>query len=110
MALQASLNQLGSITVGPGSVTELQNDLKDVPSSLSALANSARSEWQDQISALQASLTTLQSAIQQLASNPGTSTVAAARTALQGVGTAARNLFATVGASCPSLSPSPTTS
>jgi hypothetical protein len=109
-ALQASLTQLGAITVGSGSVTELQNDLKDVPSALTALANSARSEWQDQISALQASLTTLQTAIQQLATNPGTSTVAAARTALQGVGTAGRDLFAAVGASCPSLSPSPTTS
>jgi hypothetical protein len=70
--------------------------------------DSARSEWQGEVTALQASLTTLQTAIQQLASNPGTSTVAAVRTGLQGVGTAARNLFAVVGASCPSLSPSPT--
>ena len=77
-------------------------------SSLTTLVNSARSEWQDEVTALQASLTTLQTAIQQLASNPGTTTVAAVRTALQAVGTAARNLFAAVGASCPSLSPSPT--
>jgi len=107
-ALQAALDRLGSITVGPGAVTELQNDLKDVQSSLTTLVNSARSEWQDEVTALQASLTTLQTAIQQLASNPGTTTVAAVRTALQGVGTAAGNLFAAVGASCPSLSPSPT--
>jgi hypothetical protein len=107
-ALQAALDRLGSINVGPGAVTELQNDLKDVQSSLTTLVNSARSEWQGEVTALQASLTTLQTAIQQLASNPGTSTVAAVRTALQGVGTAARNLFAAVGASCPSLSPSPT--
>ena len=107
-AVQASLDRLGSIAVGQGAVTELQNDLKDVQSSLTTLVNSARSEWQGEVTALQASLTTLQTAIQQLASNPGTSTVSAVRTALQGVGTAARNLFAAVGASCPSLSPSPT--
>ena len=107
-ALQASVDRLVMITVGPGVVAEVQNDLKDVQSSLTTLVNGARAEWQDEIAALQASLTTLQTAVQQLASSPSTSTVAAARTALQGVGTAAGNLFATVSASCPSLSPSPT--
>jgi hypothetical protein len=107
-ALQASLDRLVTITVGPGAVTELQNDLKDVQASLTTLVNGARAEWQDEITALQASLTTLQTAVQQLASSPSSSTVAAARTALSGVGTAARNLFAAVSASCPSLSPSPT--
>jgi hypothetical protein len=107
-ALQASVDRLVTITVGPGVVTELQNDLKDVQSSLTTLVNGARAEWQDEVAALQASLTTLQTAVQQLASSPSSSTVVAARTALQGVGTAARNLFAAVGANCPSLSPSPT--
>ena len=108
-ALQAALDRLVTITVGPNAGTELQNDLKDVQSSLATLVSSARSEWQDEIAALGTSLTTLQTAIQQLASNPGSSTVAAVRAALQGVRTAARNLFAAVGASCPSLSPSPST-
>lgn len=107
-ALQASVDKLVTITVGPGVVTELQNDLTDVQSSLTTMLNGARSEWQDEITALQASLTTLQTAVQQLASSPSTGTVATARAALQGVGTAARNLFAAVGADCPSLSPSPT--
>jgi hypothetical protein len=105
--LQTSLNQLVTITVGPNTVTELQNDLKDVQSSFTTLVDSARAEWQDEIAALQASLTTLQTAIQQLASNPGTATIAAVRAALQGVRTATQNLFAAVSASCPSLSPSP---
>jgi ElaB/YqjD/DUF883 family membrane-anchored ribosome-binding protein len=106
-ALQASVDQLVTITVGPGAVTELQNDLKDVQSSLTTLLDTASTDWQDEIAALRASLTTLQTAVEQLASNPGTSTVAAVRTALQGVRSAARNLFAAVSASCPSLSPSP---
>ncbi len=82
-ALQASVDRLVTITVGPGVVAELQNDLKDVQSSLTTLANGARAEWQDEVAALQASLTTLQTAVQQLAGSPSSSTVAAARTALQ---------------------------
>jgi hypothetical protein len=105
--LQASLDRLVTITVGPNAATELQNDLAAVQSSLTTLVDSARTEWQDETAALRASLTTLQTAVQQLASNPGTTTVAAVRTALLGVRTAAQNLFAAVSASCPSLSPSP---
>jgi hypothetical protein len=108
-ALQASLNQLVTITVGPGAVSELQSDLANVQSSLTTLADSARTEWQDEIAALRASLTTLQTAVQQLASNPGTTTVAAVKTALLGVRATGQNLFAAVAASCPSLSPSPST-
>jgi hypothetical protein len=87
--LQASLNRLVTITVGPNAVTELRNDLAGVQSSLTTLVDNARAEWQDEIAALRASLTTLQTAIQQLASNPST------------------NLLAAVSASCPSLSPAP---
>lgn len=105
--LQASLNRLVTITVGPNAVTELRNDLAAVQSSLTTLVDDARTEWQDETAALRASLTTLQTAIQQLAGNPGTATVAAVRTSLLVVRTAAQNLFAAVSASCPSLSPSP---
>ena len=105
--LEASVNRLATITVGPNVVTELRNDLAAVQTSLNTLVGSARTEWQDEITALRASLTTLQTAIQQLANSPGTTTVAAVRTALLGVRTAAQDLFAAVSASCPSLSPSP---
>jgi hypothetical protein len=105
--LQASLNRLVTITVGPNAVTELRNDLADVQSSLTTLVDNARTEWQDETAALRASLTTLQTAIQQLADNPGTTTGAAVRTALLGVRSAAQNLLAAVSASCPSLSPAP---
>jgi hypothetical protein len=106
--LQAALNGLSTITVGPGAATELQNDLRDVQSSLTTLVTSARVEWQDEITTLQASLTALQTAVGQLAGSPSTATVAAASTALQEVRTATRNLFAAVSASCPSLTPAPT--
>ena len=106
-ALEASLNRLLMVTVGPDTVTELQSDLTNVRSSITTLVHTAQAEWQDELVALQTSLTTLQTAVQQLVSNPGTATVAAVKAALVGVRSAGQNLFAAVSANCPSLSPSP---
>ena len=106
-ALEASLNRLLTVTVGQGAVTELQSDLTNVRNSITTLVHTAQAEWQDELVALQTSLTTLQTAVQQLVSNPGTAAVAAAQGALVGVRSAGQNLFAAVSANCPSLSPSP---
>ena len=106
-ALEASLNRLLTVTVGQGTVTELQSDLTNVRNSITTLVHTAQAEWQDELVALQTSLTTLQTAVQQLVSNPSTATVAAAQGALVGVRSAGENLFAAVSANCPSLSPSP---
>ena len=106
-ALEASLNRLLTVTVGQGTVTELQSDFADVRSSITTLVHTAQAEWQDELVALQASLTTLQTAVQQLASNPSMATVAAVKAALAGVRSTGQNLFAAVSANCPSLSPSP---
>ena len=106
-ALEASLNRLLTVTVGQGTVTELQSDLTNVRNSITTLVHTAQTEWQDELVALQTSLTTLQTAVQQLVSNPSTATVAAAQGALVGVRSAGENLFAAVSANCPSLSPSP---
>ena len=106
-ALEASLNRLLTVTVGQGAVTELQSDLTNVRNSITTLVHTAQAEWQDELVALQTSLTTLQTAVQQLVSNPSTATVAAAQGALVGVRSAGQNLFAPVSANCPSLSPSP---
>ena len=76
---------------------------------LTALVNHARGQWQAQTSALQSTLTTLKTAVSNLAANPGASTVSGVVTALGGVNTAARNLLAVVNTSCPSASPSSST-
>lgn len=106
-ALRASLDKLTQVKVGTGTASQIRADLDDVEANLTALVN--HGQWQAQTSALQSSLTTLKTAVSNLASNPSASTVSGVVTALGGVNTAARNLLAVVNTSCPSASPSPST-
>jgi hypothetical protein len=108
-ALRASLDKLTHVKVGTGTASQIRADLNDVEANLTALVNHARGQWQAQTSALQSTLTTLKTAVGNLASNPGASTVSGVVAALAGVNTAAQNLLAAVNTSCPSASPSPST-
>ena len=107
--MRASLDKLTHVRVGTGTASQIRADLNDVEANLTALVNQARGQWQAQTSALQSTLTTLKTAVSNLASNPGASTVSGVVTALGGVNTAAQNLLAVVNTSCPSTSPSPST-
>ena len=106
-ALRASLDKLTQVKVGTGTASQIRADLNDVEANLTALVNHARGQWQAQTSALQSTLTTLKTAVSNLAANPSASTVPGVVAALGGVNTAARNLLAVVNTSCPSASPSP---
>ena len=108
-ALRASLDKLTHVKVGTGTASQIRADLNDVQANLTALVNHAHGQWQAQTSALQSTLTTLRTAVSNLASNPSAGTVSAVVTALGGVNTAARNLLAVGNTSCPSASPSPST-
>ena len=108
-ALRASLDKLTHVKVGTGTASQIRADLNDVQANLTALVNHARGQWQAQTSTLQSTLTTLKTAVSNLASNPSPSTVSGVVTALSGVNTAAQNLLAVVNTSCPSASPSPST-
>ena len=105
-ALRASLDKLTHVKAGTGTASQIRADLNDVEANLTALVNHARGQWQAQTSALQSTLTTLGTAVSNLASNPSASTVSGVVTALGGVNTAARNLLTVVNTSCPSASPS----
>ena len=108
-ALRASLDKLIHVKVGTGTASQIRADLNDVQANLTALVTHAHGQWQAQTSALQSTLTTLKTAVGNLAANPGRSTVSGVVTALGGVSTAAQNLLAVVNTSCPSASPSPST-
>ena len=108
-ALRASLDKLTHVRVGTGTASQIRADLNDVQANLTALVNHAHGQWQAQTSALQSTLTTLKTAVSNLAANPSASTVSGVVTALGGVKIAARNLLAAVNTSCPSASPSPST-
>ncbi len=105
-ALRASLNKLTHVSVGAGTASEIQADLKDVQAKLTALGNQASGQWQAQTSALKSALAKLQTAAKTLAASPSASAVASVVSALGDVNTAAQNLLAAANTQCPSASPS----
>ena len=107
-ALRASVDELLAVTVRPGLADEIEADLKDVQAKLATLRTDARGGLQDEVTALESALSTLQTAVQSLAANPDVTAVQAVRTALQQLGPAARDLQTAIEARCPSASPSPT--
>ena len=98
-ALRASLDKLTHVKVGTGTASQIRADLNDAEANLTALVNHARGQWQAETSALDSTLTTLKTAVSNLASNPSACTVSGVVTALGGVDTAARNLLAVVNTS-----------
>lgn len=106
-ALRASLHKLTQVQIGAGTVSEIKADLQAVKSRLSALTAEARSQWQQQVSALKTALAGLQSAVAKVGSQPSTEAVAGVVTAVGKVNTAGQDLLAAINTDCPSLSPSP---
>lgn len=105
-ALRASIHTLTDVNVGQGMGDEIKSDLADVRAKLNTFTTQAHGQWQSQTSALSASLDKLQTAVSNLTSNPGASTVSATVTALRDVSAAAGSLLSAVGTKCPSESAS----
>lgn len=105
-ALRASLDRLTHVSVGAGTAEEINADLSDVKAKLDTLIADAGTQWQAQTSALKSAIGTLQTAVSNLAANPTSSNVSAVVSALGDAATAAQNLLAVVNTSCPSVSPS----
>lgn len=103
-ALRTSLDKLTHVqaSAGQGAVTEVKSDLADVKTAATTFANDAKGRWQSQTSALRSALTSLESAVKQLAANPSTAGASTVVTALGQVTTAAQQLFTAVGKDCPS--------
>jgi hypothetical protein len=105
-ALRASIHTLTDVTVGQGMGDEIKSDLADVRAKLNTFKTQAHGQWQSQTSAVSASLDKLQTAVSNLTSNPGASTVSATVSALRKVSAAAGSLLSAVGTQCPSVSAS----
>lgn len=107
-ALRASVDKLLSVEVEPGLADELAADLRNVRAKLATLWADTRREVQDEVAALESALSTLRAAIEELAANPGATTVVGVTSALEQLGKATGDLWAAIGSRCPSASPSPT--
>jgi hypothetical protein len=101
--LRASLKKLTQVqaSAGQGVVNEVKTDLASVKTAVTKFSSDAKGHWQPQTSALKSALTSLQTAVQQLASSPSTAGVSTVVTALGQVTTSAQQLFAAVGKDCP---------
>jgi hypothetical protein len=106
--LRSSLNELIHVNVGSGAASQITTDLNNVRAALSTLISNAHGQFQPQTSALNTALSNLGTAVSNLASNPGASTIAGVVAAIGRVGTAGQNLLSALNTSCPSASPAST--
>jgi hypothetical protein len=107
-ALRSSLSELAHISFSSNALTKLKTDVGNVRDSLTALHETAGTEWSAQITALQDALNKLSKTLSNLGSQ--SSTTAAARavsTDLAAVTAAGSNLLAAASVRCPAASPSP---
>jgi hypothetical protein len=107
-ALRASLSSLAHLSFGSNALTKLKTDLGNVKDSLTALHETAGTEWSSQITALQTALSKLGKTLSNLGSqSSATAAAKAVSTDLAAVTAAGSNLLAAASVRCPEASPSP---
>jgi hypothetical protein len=107
-ALRSSLSELAHISFGPNALTKLKTDLGNVKDSLTALHETAGTEWSSQITALQNALNKLGKTLSNLGSQPSATAAAkAVSTDLAAVTAAGSNLLAAASVRCPEATPTP---
>jgi hypothetical protein len=107
-ALRSSLSELAHISFSSNALTKLKTDLGNVKDSLTALHETAGTEWSAQITALQTALNKLGKTLSSLNSqSSATAAATAVSTDLAAVTAASSNLLAAASVRCPAASPSP---
>jgi hypothetical protein len=107
-ALRSSLSELAHISFSSNALTKLKTDLSHVRDNLTALHETAGTEWSAQITALQDALNKLGKTLSSLNSqSSATAAAKAVSTDLAAVTAAGSNLLAAASVRCPAASPSP---
>jgi hypothetical protein len=107
-ALRSSLSELAHLSYSSNALAKLKTDLGNVRDSLTALHETAGTEWSSQISALSRALDKLGKTISNLGSqSSATAAAKAVSTDLAAVTAAGSNLLAAASVRCPEASPSP---
>ena len=107
-ALRSSLSELAHLSFSSNALTKLKTDLGNVKDSLTALHETAGTEWSAQITALQTALNKLGKTLSSLSSqSSATAAAKAVSTDLAAVTAAGSNLLAAASVRCPEASPSP---
>jgi hypothetical protein len=107
-ALRASLAELTHISFGPNALNKLKTDFSQVKADLTALHETAGTEWSSQLTALQDALSKLGKTLSNLGSQPNATAAAkAVSTDLAAVTAAGSNLLAAASVRCPEATPTP---
>ncbi len=107
-ALRSSLSELAHISFSSNALTKLKTDVGNVKDNLTALHETAGTEWSAQINALSAALSKLGKTLSNLNSqSSATAAAKAVSTDLAAVTAAGSNLLAAASVRCPEASPSP---
>lgn len=107
-ALRASLSSLAHLSFSSNALEKLKTDLGNVKDSLTALHQTAGTEWSAQITALQDALSKLGKTLSNLGSqSSATAAAKAVSTDLAAVTAAGSNLLAAASVRCPEASASP---
>jgi hypothetical protein len=107
-ALRTSLSDLAHLSFGPNALNKLKTDVGQVKDSLTALHETAGTEWSGQITALQNALSKLGKTLSNLGSqSSATAAAKAVSTDLAAVTAAGSNLLAATSVRCPEATPTP---
>ncbi len=107
-ALRSSLSELAHISFSSNALTKLKTDVGNVKDNLTALHETAGTEWSTQINALSAALSKLGKTLSNLGSqSSATAAAKAVSTDLAAVTAAGSNLLGAASVRCPAASPSP---
>jgi hypothetical protein len=107
-ALRSSLSELAHLSFSSNALAKLKTDVSNVKDSLTALHETAGTEWSAQISALSSALDKLGKTISNLGSqSSATAAAKAVSTDLAAVTAAGSNLLAAASVRCPEASPRP---
>jgi len=107
-ALRGSLSSLTHLSFSSNALTKLKTDLGNVRDDLTALKETAGTEWSAQITALQDAVSKLGKTLSNLGSqSSATAAAKAVSTDLAAVTAAGSNLLAAASVRCPEASPSP---
>jgi len=99
-ALQASVDAVTTVDLGQGALAELQDNLTDVQSDLTALKDSAADEYETEIDAVDEAATGVGSSLEVAVASPSAQAVTDVGTAVQALGTSLSGLEEAVRSTC----------
>ena len=98
--LQQSVDDLEGVQLESGALSALQTDVQNVQGNVAAVVSSAKQDFSSETSALESSVSSLSTSIEQLPPNPTRQQLVALAPQIRNVGTAAQGLESATSSAC----------